>query len=476
VYAVALLLLPSAALAGFEGTSTYYGLNACASDSAVNQNTCLGYYAGNKNTVGGANTFIGDAAGYANTAGASNICIGDSTGENYTTGNWNTFVGTWAGRGQADSSTGGFNTFIGGQAGQSSTTGDHNTFVGLEAGFDNTTGYNDTFIGVYAGLSNTSGQFNSAIGNYAGYNNKDGSYNSYLGAQTGESNVSGSLNVFIGNAAGFGETGSNKLYIDNCMNSAPCTPPFIYGEFDHHLLKLNGVLNVRANDVAKSQMHFSKGDTNTGGWITSVLDNNFFLSSGASFDATAGNWTQRSPDNRAVIAGSGSLGYRIFTDSGQAVAANFTPTVRLHIDYNGNLGLNQMAVAGTPIQHTSGAHLTAGGVWTDASSREYKENVKPLTAEQAMQAVAELVPVTYNYKVDGEEKHVGFIAEDVPELVATKDRRSLSPMDIVAVLTKVVDEQRRNLEEQKQALNDQAKSIRELRAAVVALQAARREE
>ena len=43
---------------------------------------------------------------------------------------------------------------------------------------------------------------------------------------------------------------------------------------------------------------------------------------------------------------------------------------------------------------------------------------------------------------DRGERHVGFIAEDVPELVATKDRKGLSPMDIVAVLTKVVQEQR----------------------------------
>jgi hypothetical protein len=35
---------------------------------------------------------------------------------------------------------------------------------------------------------------------------------------------------------------------------------------------------------------------------------------------------------------------------------------------------------------------------------------------------------------------VGFIAEDVPDLVSTKDRKGLSPMDIVAVLTKVVQE------------------------------------
>jgi BMFP domain-containing protein YqiC len=48
--------------------------------------------------------------------------------------------------------------------------------------------------------------------------------------------------------------------------------------------------------------------------------------------------------------------------------------------------------------------------------------------------------VRYNYKADPREKHVGFIAEDVPELVAREGRKSLSPMDIVAVLTKVLQE------------------------------------
>jgi len=53
----------------------------------------------------------------------------------------------------------------------------------------------------------------------------------------------------------------------------------------------------------------------------------------------------------------------------------------------------------------------------------------------------------FNYKVDKEDEYVGFIAEDVPELVATKDRKGLAPMDITAVLTKVVQEQQRMIEE-----------------------------
>ena len=52
----------------------------------------------------------------------------------------------------------------------------------------------------------------------------------------------------------------------------------------------------------------------------------------------------------------------------------------------------------------------------------------------------------FRYKNDAAETYVGFIAEDVPELVAMENRQSLSAMDIVAVLTKVVQNQQRRIE------------------------------
>jgi hypothetical protein len=42
---------------------------------------------------------------------------------------------------------------------------------------------------------------------------------------------------------------------------------------------------------------------------------------------------------------------------------------------------------------------------------------------------------------------VGFIAEDVPDLVAMPDRKGLSAMDVVAVLTKVVQQQQKTIAE-----------------------------
>jgi hypothetical protein len=76
------------------------------------------------------------------------------------------------------------------------------------------------------------------------------------------------------------------------------------------------------------------------------------------------------------------------------------------------------------------------------SSREYKENIADLSTQEAKIALKDLNPVKFSYKTDRSENlHLGFIAEDVPDLLAAHDKRSIGPLDVVAVLTKVVQEQ-----------------------------------
>jgi hypothetical protein len=119
--------------------------------------------------------------------------------------------------------------------------------------------------------------------------------------------------------------------------------------------------------------------------------------------------------------------------------------------FAGNVGFG-MAQPTYPIQTAGGAYVTTGGVWTNSSSRALKKDIQPLPADEAMATLAGLVPVTFKYKI-GDEPHVGFIAEDVPDLVATKDRKGLSAMDIVAVLAKVVQQQQTQLAEQRRELD-----------------------
>ncbi len=113
---------------------------------------------------------------------------------------------------------------------------------------------------------------------------------------------------------------------------------------------------------------------------------------------------------------------------------------KLRITSSGRVGIGT-AAPDFPLEMASGAHVTAGGVWTDASSRERKANIRDLTTADALAALNNLRPRTFAFRADPEDQHVGFIAEEVPDLVATPNRKGLSPMDIVGVLTKVVQEQ-----------------------------------
>ena len=102
----------------------------------------------------------------------------------------------------------------------------------------------------------------------------------------------------------------------------------------------------------------------------------------------------------------------------------------------------------------NGASCTIAGVWTNASSIELKENVRDLSTEDAVDTLKKLNPVRYNYKKEKGEEYLGFIAEQVPDIVATSDRKGMSAMDVVAVLTKVVQQQQETIEELKQIIKE----------------------
>jgi hypothetical protein len=95
-----------------------------------------------------------------------------------------------------------------------------------------------------------------------------------------------------------------------------------------------------------------------------------------------------------------------------------------------------------------------------ACSREFKENVADLTADEALTTLRHLNPVKYDYK--GERtfrQNLGFIAEEMPDNLASADRKSISPFEVVPVLTRVLKLQQESLarlEATVRALQDEA--------------------
>jgi hypothetical protein len=413
--------------------NTFLGSQTGLNNTSGSDNIFLGYFAGYANTTGNNNTFLGQQTGYLNTTGSNNIFLGPSAGYANTTGNNNIFLGYDAG---FSNTTGTLNTFLGYCSGFYNTTGSDNVFLGPFAGHHSTTGFRNTFLGGYAGLNHTTGQNNISLGFSAGYSSTTGYQNIFLGPFAGFSNTEGFGNILIGFGAGFDETGSNKLYI---ANTATATP-LIYGEFDNQKLTVNGNLNmVGANGWLRLSNTTADSTAKAGRMLVDHYLNSQLpvMLIQSSSNATA----------NLVRLGGGYGSANAATQIDLYTAANNTTptgTSRLTIKSNGYVGLGRTSPT-YPLHMASGAHVTTGGVWVNVSSRETKDRIQNLSSEEALDALRGLNAVKFVYKADRTEKHVGFIAEDVPELLATKDRKGLSSLDITAVLTKVVQEQQKTI-------------------------------
>ena len=433
IMAILLSAFTGSVFGGTEGNSnTFYGTNAGFSTDGDNDGaTFIGARAGYHNT-GTYNTFIGKDAGYSNADVDYNTFLGYAAGYSNTTGDSNTFIGTDAGH---SNTTGESNTFVGRNAGSNNTEGNYNTFLGRAAGYLNTTGSWNTFLGRSTGTSNTTGDNNTFLGFFAGYNN-----------------TTGSGNVFLGYSAGYSETGSNRLYIDN----VPTVTPLIYGEFDNNKLTINGNLEVIGPDQGLVRLSNVTTDNTTK--VSRMVLRHYLH---AQLPVYLFGAASTSTNNYVAFGGGADIG-NAATQIDLFTASNTTTpigTPRLTIIGNGNVGIGTQTPA-YPLHMASGARVTAGGVWMDASSREFKDNVKGLKVKDAIETLHGLNPVTFNYKVSPEENHVGFVAEDVPDLVATKDRKGLSPMDIVAVLTKVVQEQQKTISTLREELDELKGKVR----------------
>ncbi len=262
--------------------------------------------------------------------------------------------------------------------------GSWNTFYGRDAG-RLTSGDDDmdTFIGAEAGYSNISGSSNTFLGRSAGYANTSGNQNTFLGDSAGYSNDIGYYNTFLGSWAGIANT---------------------TGYHNTFLGRSAGHDNTSGN-----RNTFLGGDT---GYSNTTGNYNTFLGHWAGYYNTTGS-------------GNVFLGY----DAG----SNEKGSNKLYI-HNSNIS--------TPLIYGEfdNKKVVINGILSIASSREYKENIDQLSTEEAVETLQNLKPVKFSYKVTPGERHAGFISEEVPESLTTKERKAVSPMDIVAVLTKVVQE------------------------------------
>jgi hypothetical protein len=384
---------------GFEVLLGYY---AGALNVSNFYNTYVGAWAGNgclgcsQGSTGSENTFIGSGAGTYINHGSQNTFVGRSAGEKINDGNTNSFIGYKAGYSNTDGSD---NTFLGMEAGYSNTTGQYNVFAGHQAGYY-TTGNSNTFVGQIAGYWNTSGHDNTFLGQGAGTSNETASANTFLGVSAGYSNKTGASNTFVGLDSGHGN-------IDGNFNS-------FFGR--------------------------AAGTSNTsGGWNTFIGVDAGFTNSDGEQNTFVGGGAGRTND---IGSNNTFVGYQ----TGYSTNGDGNVFLGYQAGYS-ETGSDKLYIAnswtGSPLIYGdfSTHQIVIHGVFSIASSQAYKERIEQLRPEKAIETLKHLNPVEFSYRTTPADRHTGFISEEVPESMTAKERKAVSPMDIVAVLTKVVQEQ-----------------------------------
>lgn len=93
------------------------------------------------------------------------------------------------------------------------------------------------------------------------------------------------------------------------------------------------------------------------------------------------------------------------------------------------------------------------------STRTIKDNIFDLPLDDAYNILEDLMPVCFHYTNDPNQRTVlGFIAEDVPDIIASDDHKAINYNSIVATLTGIVRDQSKQLE----GLRDELTHIRHM--------------
>jgi hypothetical protein len=329
-----------------------------------NYTTAEGCSALNFLTTGAGNTAVGWYALYVDTDGSFNTGVG-SGALALNIGSSNTAVGAAA---LLLNTNGTENTALGTNALLNNLAGGQNTANGAFALFHNFA-FGNTAIGADALFANMYGESSTAVGALALANSIDASYNTAVGWAALYSHQIGNFNNAFGDDALISDEtgGSNNAFGTNALAS-----------------NVSGVGNSAMGDMALSG---------------SVGDYNIALGFAAGSDPFIGS-------NNIYIGDSGFENDENVIAIGR-IAPSGTPYENTYIG-----GIYDTVVTDRIVYVASDGHLG-----TLASSRRYKEEIKPMN--NASEALFGLKPVTFRYKQKIDPAHklsFGLIAEEVAQI------------------------------------------------------------
>lgn len=349
------------------------------------------------------NTGIGTSALAGNADGDENVAIGASSMLQNTAGSRNTAIGTFT---LEDMASGTANTGVGYQALRRSSSGASNVAVGSQALLTDTGGVANVALGAGALSGVDGGDLNIAVGAGAGAGLQSGDDNIYVGSDVGSAVESGQIRI-----------GSEGTHTDT----------FLVGD-----TSTDGTLGVGTRTPDRD-LTIDDVDGGGGAGLNLKATGRELL---FAVNQSTGGIISMETDNDLDFRTDGAIG-------------------RLRIKADGKIGIGDTTPSHPlDVGTANGAHVTAGGVWTNGSSRAFKEAFVPVDAEDVLAKVKALPIQRWRYKGDRDIQHMGPMAEEFHASFGLgSDARYIGTVDAdgvalaaIQALTSLAEQQRAELD------------------------------
>ena len=173
----------------------------------------------------------------------------------------------------------------------------------------------------------------------------------------------------------------------------------------------------------------------------------------------------------SAIGNSVAIGAAANVSSSNTVSIGSSTTTKYVFGIPTTTNLGYALQVGSTTSNGNGAYLTNGGTWTDASSREFKENFEVIDEEELLAKVEKLDIKKWNYK-GTDEVHIGPVAEEFKalfELGVKNDNQHISTLDGNGIALKSVQILSKKVGEKDKQIDDLKERIRKLESLVETL-------
>ena len=258
----------------------------------------------------------------------------------------------------------------------------------------------------------------------------------------GRNNSATALNATISGGEGHSANGFNSHIGGGVFNVASGSDSSVSGG-NSNLASGDSstVSGGDSNDASGTQSTINGGSTNAARGTRSTVGGGSNNCAGGDFSWAGGVGATVRPGNGigdvqcafGSSSGDANGDEGSFVWAGGGAIASSGPNqflVRADGVYFGNVTVSDNVPTGRFINTSTGAHLTTGGVWTNASSRALKQNFTPINPLEILNKVNQLPISTWYYKTSSEGAHIGPMAEDFKAVFGfAGDGKSIGTVD-----------------------------------------------